>query len=108
MEGGVPFCGGSAVFLLPIPPSSGAEGAQAMPHSIHHGLSVLRRLLSFVLDVGIAIGQLLRSLDLWIKGCVKSRAFLLRRRASARVSPLRLSTRPRVNVPFYPKIPPAQ
>ena len=49
--------------------------------------------------------HILRSVDLWIRGCVKSRVFCS---AAARVSPLRLRPRLRVHTPFYPQIPPAQ
>ena len=41
----------------------------------------------------------LRSVDLWIKGCVKSHAFLLRRACFP-------SPSTRVDAPFYPQIPP--
>ena len=44
--------------------------------------------------------HVLRSVDLWIKGCVKSCAFLLRRRTCFP------SPSSRVHAPFYPQIPP--
>ena len=90
------------MFLIFYPSAAGDQG----PGRLHvpalhcrggrgHRLRSLRRLLRSGLHVEVVRQDVLRSVDLWIKGSVKSSAFLLRRDAS---SPL--PSAPFITAPF--------
>ena len=85
------YCG--AIFLSP--PSS-----PPIPLGTFQNRRWRWYVLSFLRDMIYSV-YLLRSVDLWIKGCVKSRIFLLR---PCTCFP---SLSARVHAPFYPQIPQA-